>query len=131
NDLIRATPLYLRNQSVCAGRLVAMSGSGAVAVMTADLAERERMELATLSQETKQALSTVLPDFGTPNNPLDTTAAILSDGTMWHRALDALCSDPQADCVMVSMSVAGPGYDVDALAHDTAKLASSSQKPIV
>ncbi|MFS8974475.1 acetate--CoA ligase family protein [Cupriavidus necator] len=131
NELVRATPLYLRSQDARSGRLVAMSGSGAVAVMTADLAERENMELATLSEDTKKALRAVLPDFGTPNNPLDTTAAILNDGTMWRRALDALGSDPQADCVMVSMSVAGPGYDIDALAADTAKFASSAQKPIV
>lgn len=131
NELVRATPMYLMDVNVGAGRLVAMSPSGAVAVMTADLAEKEGVELATLALDTKNALKTVLPKFGTPNNPLDTTAAILSDGSMWSRSLNALGSDPQADMVMVSMSVAGPGYDIDGLARDTQEFAKSKGKLVV
>lgn len=131
NALVRATPLYLKNLDVGKGRFVAMSPSGAVAVMTADLAEKEGIELAVLSADTKNNLRTVLPDFGTPNNPLDTTAAILSDGTMWRRALNALGSDEQADTVMVSVSVAGPGYDIESLAKDIQDFANSKNKLVV
>ncbi|NPC58470.1 acetate--CoA ligase family protein [Caenimonas soli] len=131
NELIRATALYLGDRPVGGGRLVAMSPSGAVAVMTADLAEREGLELASLAPATKSELSKILPEFGTPNNPLDTTAAILSDGSMWARAMHALASDPQADSLMVSMSVAGPGYDVHSVAKEAAALANSSDKPVL
>lgn len=131
NELVRATPLYLVDANVGEGRLVSMSPSGAVAVMTADLAEKQGVELATLKSATKNSLKKILPDFGTPNNPLDTTAAILSDGSMWSRSLNALGSDPQADMVMVSMSVAGPGYDIDGLAKDTQEFAITKNKLVV
>lgn len=130
-DFIRAAPLYLDNRPVGAGRAVAMSHSGAVAVMTADLAERTGLPLADLSVETKARLSSILPAFGTAHNPLDMTAAILNDATMFPRVLDAIGNDPQGDTVLVSVPVAGPGYDLDAFASAAAAFVAREDKPMV
>ncbi|ARP82965.1 CoA-binding protein [Bordetella genomosp. 8] len=130
-DFILAAPLYLSDRPVGAGRSVAMSHSGAVAVMTADLAEREGLELADLADETKTRLTAILPDFGTAHNPLDTTAAVLSDPTMFPRVLSAIGLDSQADTVMVSVPMAGPGYDLETFADAAAEFVRTQNKPMV
>jgi acyl-CoA synthetase (NDP forming) len=131
NEFIRATPLYLQNRDTRSGKAVAMSHSGAVAVMTADLAEQTNLALAVLTEETKHKLSQILPDFGTPNNPLDMTAAILSNTAMFHGVLEAIGSDPGADTMIVSVPVAGPGYDLDAFASEARQFADLHEKALV
>jgi acyl-CoA synthetase (NDP forming) len=131
NEFIRATPLYLDNLDTKNGQIVAMSHSGAVAVMTADLAEHVGLELTSLSEETKQRLAGILPDFGTPNNPLDMTAAILSESTMFQKVLNAIGTDAGADAMIVSVPVAGPGYDIEAFAEEARSFSQKHEKPLI
>lgn len=130
-ELVRAVPLYLQGHAPGQGRTVVMSHSGAVGVMAADLAEREALPLADLRPGTLQALGTILPEFGTAGNPLDMTAALLGKGDMFPRVLQVLGADPEADMVMVGIPVAGPGYDVEALARDAAAFSAQLGKPLV
>lgn len=130
-ELVRAVPLYLQGRAPGQGRTVVMSHSGAVGVMAADLAERHALPLTVLQPSTLDRLGTILPEFGTANNPLDMTAALLGKGDMFPRVLDTLGADPQADMIMVGIPVAGPGYDVEALASDAAAFSSRLGKPLV
>jgi acyl-CoA synthetase (NDP forming) len=130
-EFVRATPLYLQGCEPGAGRTVVMSHSGAVGVMAADLAERTGLPLTELAPATRQRLADILPDFGTASNPLDMTAALLGKGDMFPRVLDALGNDPGADMVMVGIPVAGPGYDIEALARDAAQFQRGHAKPLV
>ncbi|WP_454736169.1 acetate--CoA ligase family protein [Cupriavidus necator] len=130
-EFIRATPLYLQGHRPGAGRTVVMSHSGAVGVMAADLAERAGLPLTELAPATQQGLAGILPEFGTANNPLDMTAALLNQADMFPRVLDVLGTDAQADMVMIGIPVAGPGYDVDALARDAAAFLGRHGKPLV
>lgn len=131
SDLVHAVPLYLQNRPVGDGRAVAMSHSGAVAVMTADLAEQSGLALADLSERTKRQLREILPEFGTPNNPLDMTGAILGNPTMFPRVLSAIGTDEQADTVIVSVPMAGEGLDSNAFAQATAEFVAEHDKPLV
>jgi len=131
NEFVRATPLYLANLDTKSGRTVAMSHSGAVAVMTADLAEEVDLQLTHLSQETKEKLAAILPDFGTANNPLDMTAAILSESTLFPRVLNAIGSDAGADAMIVSVPVAGPGYDIEAFAKHARSFSQKHEKALI
>lgn len=130
-ELVRAVPLYLQNRAPGQGRTVVMSHSGAVGVMAADLAERHDLPLTELQPPTLDRLGAILPEFGTANNPLDMTAALMGKGDMFPRVLDALGEEPQADMVMVGIPVAGPGYDVEALARDAAAFTRRLGKPLV
>ncbi|ULX52107.1 CoA-binding protein [Cupriavidus taiwanensis] len=129
-ELVRAVPLYLQGHAAGQGRTVVMSHSGAVGVMAADLAERHALPLAELQPSTLGELGAILPEFGTASNPLDMTAALLGKGDMFPRVLHALGADPQADMVMVGIPVAGPGYDVEALARDAAAFSTAQGKPL-
>ncbi|CAG2134015.1 acetate--CoA ligase family protein [Cupriavidus numazuensis] len=130
-ELVRAVPLYLQGHVPGQGRTVVMSHSGAVGVMSADLAERHGLPLAALQPSTLDRLGAILPEFGTAGNPLDMTAALMGKGDMFPRVLDTLGADPQADMLMVGIPVAGPGYDVEALARDAAAFSSRLGKPLV
>jgi len=128
---VRAAPLYLQGHDPGLGRTVVISHSGAVGVMAADLAERAGLPLTDLAPATQHALAQVLPDFGTAANPLDMTAALLGQGDLFPRALGALGSDPGANMVMIGIPVAGPGYDVEALARDAAGFVDAHARPLV
>lgn len=130
-ELVQAVPLYLQNHAPGQGRTVVMSHSGAVGVMAADLAERLELALTELEPATLRALGAILPQFGTASNPLDMTAALLGKGDMFPRVLNVLGADPQADMVMVGIPVAGPGYDVEALARDAAAFSARHAMPLV
>jgi acyl-CoA synthetase (NDP forming) len=131
NELVNAAPLYLQDSVCGAGRAVVMSHSGAVGVMCADAAEKVGLPLTDLSDATCQRLKRILPGFATPNNPLDLTAALMGNDGMYPQVLDVLGQDRQADMFLIGIPVAGPGYDVPALASTTAKFARTTGKPVV
>lgn len=128
--LVSAAPLYLQGMPCGAGRTVVMSHSGAVGVLCADAAEDVGLPLTELSAATRTRLRAVLPGFATAANPLDLTAALMGDNGMYPQVLQALGADPEADMFLVGIPVAGPGYDVPALADATAEFAGRMRKPV-
>jgi acetate---CoA ligase (ADP-forming) len=131
HGLVNAVELYLACGVRPAQRLVVMSHSGAVGVVCADTAERMGLPLAELDRATVQALTAIMPGFATAQNPVDLTASLLADGTMFGRTLEALAADPQGDMFLVGVPVAGEGYDVPGMAADTAAFLRRTGKPVV
>lgn len=130
HGLVNAVELYLACGLRPAHRLVVMSHSGAVGVLCADTAERLGLPLAELGQATVQSLARIMPGFATAQNPVDLTAALMTDGSMFARTLDALAADPQADMFLVGVPVAGEGYDVPGMAADTARFMQRIARPV-
>lgn len=131
HGLVNAVELYLACGLRPAQRLVVMSHSGAVGVVCADTAERLGLPLAELDPATVQALTRIMPGFATAQNPVDLTAALMTDGGMFGRTLDALAADPQGDMFLVGVPVAGEGYDLPAMAADAARFLRRTGKPVV
>ncbi|MDB5563498.1 MAG: putative acetyl-CoA synthetase (ADP-forming) alpha and beta chain protein [Tardiphaga sp.] len=131
HEMINATSLYLGGFPPQQGRTVVMSHSGAVGVLCADAAERAGLPLTNLSEPTLAALKEIIPSFASAANPLDVTASLLGNKTMFPRVLGALGTDPGADMFLIGVPVAGPGYDVPALAHDAARFMNESRRPVV
>jgi acetate---CoA ligase (ADP-forming) len=129
--LVEATELYLKGWKPKGRRLVAISNSGAVCVMTADAATNVGMPLAKLSAETDKTLKGILPSFATTTNPIDLTAALLSNSRLFGDILPVLAEDPAADAFLIGVPVAGPGYDVEAFARDAAAFGRQTGKPLV
>ena len=129
--LVEATELYLKGWKPKGRRLVAISNSGAVCVMTADAASAVGMPMAKLSAETDRKLKGILPSFATTTNPIDLTAALLSNSRLFGDILPVLAEDPAADAFLIGVPVAGPGYDVEAFARDAAAFGSKTGKPLV
>jgi acetate---CoA ligase (ADP-forming) len=129
--LVEATELYLKGWKPKGRRLVAISNSGAVCVMTADAASAVGMPMAKLSAETDQKLKNILPSFATTTNPIDLTAALLSNSRLFGDILPVIAEDAAADAFLIGVPVAGPGYDVDAFARDAASFGKKTGKPLV
>jgi acetate---CoA ligase (ADP-forming) len=129
--LVEATELYLKGWKPKGRRLVAISNSGAVCVMTADAATAVGMPMAQLAPETDRKLKGILPSFATTTNPIDLTAALLSNSRLFGDILPVIAEDPAADAFLIGVPVAGPGYDVEAFARDAAAFGKQTGKPLV
>jgi acyl-CoA synthetase (NDP forming) len=127
--LVEATELYLKGWKPRGRRLVAISNSGAVCVMTADAATAVGMPMAKLADETDKKLKGILPSFATTTNPIDLTAALNS--RLFGDILPVIAEDPAADAFLIGVPVAGPGYDVEAFARDAAAFGKQTGKPLV
>jgi len=130
-DLVDTAPLYLQGWRPKGRRLVAISNSGAVCVMTADAATQEGMPLEPLLPATQQELKSILPGFATVKNPVDITAALLSNSGLFGAILPPISKDPAADAFLIGIAVAGAGYDVNKFSSDAAKFAAETGKPLV
>jgi acetate---CoA ligase (ADP-forming) len=128
--LVSAAEMYLRGWRPEGRRLVAISNSGASCVMAADLAAELDMPLAVLADATRRELAAVLPGFATTINPIDITAALLSNSRLFGAILPIVARDPAADLFLIAIPVAGQGYDVEAFARDTAAFAAATGKAV-
>lgn len=131
HGLVNATELYLASGLRAAQHLVVMSHSGAVGVLCADAAARLQLPLAELSADTVRKLASIMPSFAAAQNPVDLTAALMTQGDLYARTLDALAADPQADMFLIGVPVAGAGYDIAGMARDTAHFAHVTSRPTV
>ena len=129
-DLVEAAELYLKGWRPAGRRLVAISNSGAVGVLAADAASLSGMEMASLSGDTQTRLRTILPSFAATANPVDITAALLTNSRLFGEILPVIADDASADTFLIGVPVAGQGYDVEAFARDAAAFAAATGKPV-
>ena len=128
---VLAAEAYLKGWRPEGRRLVIISNSGASCVMGADASEEFSLPLAELSADTRADVASRLPGFATAVNPIDITAALLSNSGLFGDVLPAVAQDPAADLFFINIPVAGAGYDVEAFARDTAAFERSTGKPVV
>ncbi len=129
-ELVQATEMYLKGWRPRGRKLVVISNSGAVCVMGADAATQGGLQIARLSEDTRTRLKAILPGFATVTNPVDITAALLTNSRLFSDILPVIAKDPSADATMVGIAVAGQGYDVDALARDTGAFLRETGRPV-
>jgi acyl-CoA synthetase (NDP forming) len=130
-DFVATTELYLRDWKPRGQRVAIVSNSGAVCVLASDSAVDHGLDLARFSTATTDALTDVLPSFATKVNPIDVTAALLTDSSLFGKVLPVLAADENVDACLVGIPVAGRGYDVARFASDLAAFAAGDDKPVV
>ena len=130
-ELVRYAELALRSPLPQGPRVVVVSNSGASCVLASDAAAERGLEIAPLAPATQQALADRLPGYATTVNPVDITAALLSNNGLFGQVLPVIGTDPAADMFLLDIPVAGRGYDVDSFATDAAGFARAASKPVV
>lgn len=130
-EMVDAVELYLKGWTPRGRRLVVVSNSGATCVMAADAATAAGMPMAELSGATQAGLRAVLPSFAATANPVDITAALLTNSGLFSQILPVLARDPAADAFLIGVPVAGAAYDVPVFARDAAAFAAGTGKPLV
>ncbi len=114
-----------------AGRQVAVvTTSGGSGILAADEIVKTGLELAALSASTADALTRAIPAFGSSANPVDVTAAVMSDRTLFRRCLDLVAADPAADALVACFCVL-TGDDADATVETLRDIAGRHRKPII
>jgi acyl-CoA synthetase (NDP forming) len=130
-ELVGSVEMYLKGWKPRGRRLVAISNSGAVCVMAADAASSVGMPMAKIAPQTRADLAKILPGFATTTNPIDITAALLTNSRLFSDILPVIARDAAADAFLIGIPVAGHGYDIEAFAGDSADFARLTGKPIV
>lgn len=75
--------------------------SGGACIMLADRAEEHGVELPPPGEQTMAVLERLVPEYGSPGNPCDMTAQVLSTPQQLHDCFTALMADPAFGALVV------------------------------
>lgn len=106
DELVDTIALFARARTARGKRIAVFGSSGGAGALAADMLGAEGLELSDFAPETIKSLSEVLPSYAAINNPVDTTAAILSDPLLIDRSLEIVCRDPDTSIVLFPISLA-------------------------
>ena len=90
-----------------------ITNSGAVKGFAIDFCDRLGLDIPRLGEETLEALKAALPAFASLDNPVDVTAQVLRDLTIWTRTAQALLADPAIGSLCVPMVAGSPKLAMD------------------
>ncbi|WP_169747432.1 acetate--CoA ligase family protein [Belnapia moabensis] len=93
-DLVTTATLLARTGVLREGGLGIMSNSGGICGLAADTAVAAGMTVPPLSPDGAMALRDLLPDYGTPQNPLDITGASTLDRSLFGSTLTVMAREP-------------------------------------
>ena len=111
-------------------RIISISNSGATCVLSADAIEEFGLNLIEFDEAFKAQLSTVLPSFITPGNPIDMTTATLKNPDLFKQILDRIAATGNTDLVYVGFPMGGKGYDFDRYARELKAFSDATQIPV-
>ena len=117
-------------QSSSTAELPATAGAGSSQQDPGMPSSASGLELARLSDQTTRALSAVVPAFGSVANPVDVTATVMSDPTLFNRCLDLVADDPSVDSLVACFCVL-TGQDVEMIVEGLTRIADRTGKAIV
>lgn len=130
DELLDVARVFESERRPAGNRVAVVTTSGGSGILAADAIEAEGLELSALEPRSKEALAGIVPAFGAIDNPVDITATVLSDPTLFDRSLDVLIADDSVDIIVACFCVmAGP--DVEKAVTSLAKAAEKGGKPIL
>lgn len=120
-ELIETCALLATSGWPRGGRTAVVTTSGGACGLVSDLTSGTRVEIPDFSSETKTRLADLLPSFGTPQNPLDTTGVIVNQPALLAACVDVVMADSQFDALLINSDPprdagAGPGRVEERLA---------------
>ncbi|MGH3746096.1 MAG: acetate--CoA ligase family protein, partial [Micromonosporaceae bacterium] len=98
--------------------------------LAADAIADHGLVLAELTEQTRAALGQIVPAYGSIDNPVDVTAAVMREPSLVERSLRVLASDPQVDMLVVGFCVL-TGEDVSMIVNALADVAAATGKPVL
>lgn len=108
-------------------RIGILSVAGGLAVELTDLLELRGFEVPAFDAATNARLREIVPAFGATRNPIDLTGAVLTDESLFERALAIMSEAPELDgWAIISTFVRDPR-----IAHAIVELHRRSDKPVV
>lgn len=90
-----------------------ITNSGAIKGFSIDFCDRLGLNIPRLAPATITALKAALPPFASLDNPLDVTAQVLRDLTIWTNSAQALLADPNVGSFCVPIVPGSPKLAMD------------------
>lgn len=88
------------------GNFASMNISGGETGICADMGSAYGIFYPDFEKKTLQRLKELLPDFATPDNPLDMTAALCYDSKRYAEGLKAVMEDEQVEMILIGITIA-------------------------
>ncbi len=130
DELLDVAAAFAQPRRPAGPRVAVVTTSGGSGILAADAIEEHGLVLATLTTDTEAALRDVVPAFGSAANPVDVTATVMNDPSLFDRALDAVVGDPEVDAVVACFCVL-TGDDVTQVVSSLRRVAAISGKPVL
>jgi acetate---CoA ligase (ADP-forming) len=96
-DLLTTADTFVRSGPIGGRNLAITAISGGACNIAADRAEDVGLRVPTFTDGTLSKLRELLPEYATPQNPLDVTGAAAVDSSMFAAALEIVTADPGVD----------------------------------
>ncbi|WP_406334196.1 acetate--CoA ligase family protein [Streptomyces zaomyceticus] len=130
DELLDVARVFESERRPAGNRVAVVTTSGGSGILAADAVEAYGLELSALEPRSKEALAQIVPAFGAIDNPVDITATVLSDPSLFDRSLDVLIADETVDIIVAAFCVmAGP--DVEKAVNALSRAAVKGGKPIL
>ena len=107
-----------------------ITNSGAVKGFALDFSDSIGFDVPRLAPATVDALKGILPGYASLENPVDITAHVLRDVSLWNKTADALLADPDVGSLCLPMVAGTLKYAMDKF-NALAPTLSQHDKPAV
>ncbi len=128
NELFDYAEAFVQKKIPAGNRIAIVTNAGGPGIVATDMTESVGLRLATLDNETVEALKSHLPSTANSHNPID----IIGDASFdrYEHSLMAVIKDENVDGAMVILT---PQSMTDAIgtARAVVKIANSTHKPVV
>nr|MBF0683800.1 acetate--CoA ligase family protein [Pseudomonas sp.] len=101
SKLVQTAAFFSKARAPVSDGVAVVSTSGGAAIMAADTAEIHGVPLPQPNDDTSVILHANIPEYGSPRNPCDITAQVLSDPASFTACVDALLADPTYGVLVV------------------------------
>jgi len=105
-----------------------ITNGGGLGVLTTDVLEEKKLDLAEFSDETKKRLRKIIPSYATAQNPLDVIAD--ADSEVYSSVLDIMLNDKNINAIIVIVLFQAPAID-ERLINVLIKDSDRRKKPII
>ncbi len=129
DDLLDAGAMFASGARMSGRRIGIVTTSGGSGILATDAIEAAGLDLAVLEATTVAALEAIVPSYGNATNPVDVTAAVMSEPGLFERCLDVLADDPNVDAIVACFAVL-VGDDVTRIANALRALRERTSLPI-
>lgn len=128
--LLDAGAAFASERTLTGKRVAIVTTSGGSGILAVDALEAEGLELAALDPKTIAALAEVIPAYGNATNPVDVTAAVMSEPGLFERCLELVAADTNVDAIVACFCVL-TGTDVEKIANALVATRKVRDLPIV
>lgn len=99
DDLFDAALAFSCQPLPVGNNVAILSNGGGASIVAADECERQGLNIADLSERTRERIKSVIPEFASNSNPVDTAGTV--SFKIYNDSIQALHDDPNVDAIVV------------------------------